>query len=482
MVVQAGAARLVAERDPAAADRALAVIGGCGRDALADLRRIVGVLRRGVDPDFGSGAGLADLARLADRIRLAGVPTTTSIEGDAQLPPAVDVVAYRVAQEALTNVVKHAGGGATADVHVTVSPDAVLVRITDTGGGTTGAPAPAPTSGHGLVGMRERVTVIRRGPVVRFATGRRLHGRPRESPCTDEPVAAGRLSGWLDRRAQRPRRWPGRVGETLIVSGWLVALETEAATSTARHGPWAVNAAAVAVMALAAGWRRRNPLGFLAVVGAVAALLSGGLTSMDRSTITGLYSLAVPLFTVAAWQTRTRAALGFALWTAGATIVAVVRHAAIGGLAGALVMGLVVWTAGRVWRTQRTLHAELAETTARLAAERDQRAELAVASERTRIARELHGLVAHGVVTMVVQAEAPGNLLAQHPGSASDSIRAIETTGRDALTQLRRILGVLRASVRLDRRADGAHTLRTHRRPRSLRDETLASRPEEVLT
>jgi signal transduction histidine kinase len=109
-------------------------------------------------------------------------------------------------------------------------------------------------------------------------------------------------------------------------------------------------------------------------------------------------------------------------------------------------MGLVVWTAGRVWRGQRALTAELTETTARLAAERDQRARLAVAIERTRIARELHGQVAHGVVTMVVQAEAARNLLTHEPGSAEAGIRAIEQTGRDALTQLRRILGVLRST------------------------------------
>ncbi len=111
MVVQAGAARLVAAQSSADADHALAVIGGCGRDAMADLRRIVGVLRRTDDPGFGRGAGIGDLELLTERIRAAGVPTQLHILGSANLPPAVDVVAYRVAQEALTNVVKHAGVG-----------------------------------------------------------------------------------------------------------------------------------------------------------------------------------------------------------------------------------------------------------------------------------------------------------------------------------------------------------------------------------
>jgi signal transduction histidine kinase len=234
-------------------------------------------------------------------------------------------------------------------------------------------------------------------------------------------------------------------------------------------------------MALAATWRRRNPFLFLAVVGALAALLSSGLTSMDRSSVTGLYSLAVPLFTIAAWQTRTRAVLGVALWTAGTSAVAAVRHATIGGLVGALVMGLVVWTGGLIWRAQRTLNAELAATTVRLASERDRQAELAVASERTRIARELHGLVAQGVVAMVVQAEAARRLLTEDPGSAAESIRAVERTGRDALTQLRRILGVLRAPVgSTDEPTTHAQFQQAAATPP--RDKMLPNIPEEVLT
>jgi signal transduction histidine kinase len=255
-------------------------------------------------------------------------------------------------------------------------------------------------------------------------------------------------------------------------------MEVETAISPARTGPWALDAAVVAMMALAAGWRRRSPLVFLAVVGLFAGILSGGLTSLDRSTVTGVYSLAVPLFTVAAWQPRARAVLGLGVWAAGAGVVAVVRHATAGGLTGAVAMGVVIWVAGRAWRAQRNLNADLAETTSLLTAERDQRAETAVASERTRIARELLGLVAHGVVTMVVQAEAARNLFARQPGTAEDAIRAIEVTGREALTQLRRILGVLRAPVgALDQRApDPASTWSLLRR-----DEPLMSGQEQVL-
>ena len=443
MVVQAGAARLVAAQNPADADQALAVIGGCGRDALADLRRIVGVLRRDTDPEFGCGAGLADLERLAERIGAAGVPTNLSLQANTWPPAPVDVVAYRVAQEALTNVVKHAGTGATAQVRVTAAAAAVTVEVTNTAGV---GPPPLTRHGHGLIGMRERVAAYA-GDVTFGPTPDGGYAVYAEIPLRPTSPARGDASGLSPRRIERLRQAiPGWVGDAVIVIGWLVAMEVEAAGSTARRGPWILNATAVAGMALAAGWRRRSPLLFLALVGGLAAVLSGGLTSLDRSSVTGLYCLAVPLFTVAAWQPRARAALGLALWTAGASVLGVAHHAALGGIAGALAMAVVAWTAGRSWRTQRILTDELTETTAELAAERDQRAEHAVATERIRIARELHGLVAHGVVAMVVQAEAARNLLIHDTDRAEAAVRAIEQTGRDALTQLRRILGVLRSS------------------------------------
>jgi signal transduction histidine kinase len=442
MVVQAGAARLVAAHNSADADRALAVIGGCGRVAMADLRRIVGVLRRSADPDFGRGAGLAGLGLLVGRIRSAGVPTGLHIGGSANPPPSVDVVAYRVVQEALTNVVKHAGDGATANVDVFVGPQAVTVEVTNT---QVAAPPRFTPSGHGLVGMSERITAyggeLRVGPLADGGYGVRAQ-------IPFYPVGRSDLtaSGTLRRRVMRPSQWMStRIANAMVVACWLVVMEIEVATSSAPRGPLLLNGAAVAVMAVAAGWRRRYPLMFLAIVGTLAVVLSGGLTSLDRSTITGFYSLAVPLFTVAAWEPRGRAAAGLALWAIGASSVVAVHKDPVAGLAGALVMSIVVWAAGRVWRAQLLLTVDLTETTTRLAAERDQRAQLAVATERTRIARDLHGAVANGVITMVVQAEAARKLLTHRPGEVEAAIREIEQTGRDALSQLRRILGVLRS-------------------------------------
>ena len=240
---------------------------------------------------------------------------------------------------------------------------------------------------------------------------------------------------------------------------WLVLLETEAIVSTHRTGPVVVNMLAVAAMTGAAVWRRRSPLTFLAVVGSTALALGGGLTSMRYSTLAGTYALAVPLYTVGAWQSRKRAIVGLAAWLAGASLGALLWHAPLGGLAGATIMGCIVWTVGRVIHAQRSLTERLTRVSALLVVERAERERRAVAGERSRIARDLHALVSYGVVAMLVQAEVARYRLDVAPAEAPACIEAIEHAGREALKRLRDILGVLRAGtapVLLEPSTDGA--------------------------
>jgi signal transduction histidine kinase len=138
-----------------------------GRQALTETRRLFGVLREpGEETGRAPQPGISELPALAGSLRAAGLEVSLSIDGDhAALPAAVDVSAYRIVQEALTNVLKHAGP-ARAEVTVGCAGSAVTIEVTDDG---PGSPAPpALTGGQGLAGMRERVALfggdLRAGP------------------------------------------------------------------------------------------------------------------------------------------------------------------------------------------------------------------------------------------------------------------------------------------------------------------------------
>ena len=157
MTVQAGAAEEMLKTDPARAFEPVRAIQDTGRGALVEMKRLVGVLRDD-DEDVGLAPqpGLGDVERLLEQMRNAGLRVDLRIEGaERPVPPGVDLSAYRVIQEALTNTLKHTGG-APAIVVVRFGDDALEVEVTDAG---SAAPARR-DSGHGLVGMRERVGIF----------------------------------------------------------------------------------------------------------------------------------------------------------------------------------------------------------------------------------------------------------------------------------------------------------------------------------
>jgi len=192
IAVQAGYGQYVIDASPGGAKDALGAIQATSRDALEEMRRMLGVLRQqdvtpgrpaGISPTLGqaqadsstqaaSGApprqaplapapGLASLDKLIDRTRGAGVQVALQICGHARPAPAgVDLSAYRIIQEALTNVVRHAGTGASCVVGVSYTDADLVIRVTDDGGLPVTLPAVSVATaggGHGLIGMRERV-------------------------------------------------------------------------------------------------------------------------------------------------------------------------------------------------------------------------------------------------------------------------------------------------------------------------------------
>jgi signal transduction histidine kinase len=154
MVVQAGAERLALGEDRPATREALLAIERTGREALAEMSRLLGILRKeGEGLSLAPRPSLAQVNALVQTVRDAGVPVELHVEGDrTELPPGVDVSAYRIVQEALTNVVKHAGP-ARASVVVRYARRAVEVEVTDDGRRSVNGNA----AGYGLAGMRERV-------------------------------------------------------------------------------------------------------------------------------------------------------------------------------------------------------------------------------------------------------------------------------------------------------------------------------------
>ncbi|MER6287503.1 sensor histidine kinase [Streptomyces sviceus] len=162
-----GAATLAANRNEQSA-QALRILGDTGRQAMSELRRVLGVLRDEQDGErlLSPQPGIADLDPLLDRVRAAGLHVAYRTAGDlASLGSGVQLTVYRVVQESLTNTLKHAGPGTTAEVTIAVEAGELRIRVADTGP-PPGSPARAKPetragdeSGHGLVGIRQRAAM-----------------------------------------------------------------------------------------------------------------------------------------------------------------------------------------------------------------------------------------------------------------------------------------------------------------------------------
>jgi signal transduction histidine kinase len=193
IAVRSGVGVHVLDSQPAEARKALVAVEVTSRQALVEMRRLLGVLRQEAEPrgSLAPAGGLAEVAR-------AGVRVEVRIEGTpAQLPAGLDLSAYRIVQEALTNVVRHAGP-ATARVAVRYSPGQVAVEVVDDGRG----PDRQERGGHGIAGMRERAALyggsLEADPCPGAASGSRPACRSRT--CRDQ-----RPGG------RRPGAGPGRV-------------------------------------------------------------------------------------------------------------------------------------------------------------------------------------------------------------------------------------------------------------------------------
>lgn len=159
MVIQASAAKRVADHDPGAAAEAAELISRTGREALSELRYVFGPVRKQDGDTFGVSPGLANIDKLASSAHRAGLPVQMRVEGKPiALSPGADLAAYRVVQEALTNSLRH-GRGCQATVIVRHEPGGVVLEVLDDGAGAAVNGNREDGGGHGLVGMRERIAL-----------------------------------------------------------------------------------------------------------------------------------------------------------------------------------------------------------------------------------------------------------------------------------------------------------------------------------
>ena len=464
MVVQAGAARITLGGEPDLARAALAEVAATGRTGQSELRRILGVI--GGDHDGPEPPpAVAGIVALAERRRAGGLPVEVRVTGtDPGFPAAVDAALYRLVQETLTNVIKHARSAPT-DVDVVIEPAVLQVRVRnsappDTASAGSGAacagagaacagsgaasagPVAAETiaaaPGHGLVGMRERVESC--GGRLWYGTqpdgGFEVRARFPLVPVAEEgageegPRRPGRLTGWLR-----------------VIGPWALALAlfADACADADRRGPLALNVALVAGMAVALVWRRRFPLGFLVAVNLLALPISNGLTSIDNPTLVSTFIFVVPVWTVAAWSSTGIAVAGLVLAAGFDTAEGIYWHLGAASIVPNVLLTAALWIVGRVVHSQRLTAAGLERTRSQLEAGQQAREALTLAAERTRMVARLHSLVAGEIAVMVAAAGTARDLIGTDSAAAAALAGQIERDGRQALARLREILGLLRS-------------------------------------
>jgi signal transduction histidine kinase len=243
------------------------------------------------------------------------------------------------------------------------------------------------------------------------------------------------------------RRHPSLVDGVLAFVLALIGLITIGTGSAVVNGrPALLFSVAIVVPVV---FRRKYPVGAFAVATAIGA---GQVMFTDRPDVADL-AIVILLYTLAAYRPRRVSATGLAICLLGSAIGVARWAPAHLGLLDTIMVGsvlfagpaLIAWVIGDSMRYRRGYYASLEDRAARLERERDAQAQIAAAAERARIARELHDVVAHNVSVMVVQADGASYALDSEPEKARQALAAIASTGRQALAEMRRMLGVLRS-------------------------------------
>lgn len=438
MTVQATGARRLTLRRPDSARAAFEAIETAGREALDELRRLLGVLRReDAQLTLAPQPSLRHTESLVRRTTAGGLPVTLHVEGEPrELSAGVDVTAYRVAQESLA-AARDVGGAGRAELRLRYRADALDVEVRDDG------PLLGPRP---LMGIRERVQV--HGG--RLVTGRRRsgghtvratlpldgHALAREEPA-ERPCAVRR-----ERALRRLRRHHGLV-DALIAAVAALAGVTEVLVMSDRSGPLVANVLVALAYTVPLAWRRRAPLAVAAAVVAATLLMGLALSPLENLFVP-LAALLASAYACGAHRDGREAIAGLLLVAlALPALTATMDDRVPADYVFPSLLVAVAWLAGRAVRARTRLAAELHEAAARVAEATEEAQRVAATEERRRIAREMHDLVAHSMSVMVVQAGGARRILDRDPARALEAATKIERTGREALGEMRHLLGML---------------------------------------
>jgi signal transduction histidine kinase len=458
IAVQAGIGVHLIDRDPAEAERALHAISTTSATATSELVRLVGILRDGTAPDDTWAPSLNDLPGLLGRISSAGVPVVFARDGDLErVSGGASLAAYRIVQEALTNVVRHAGR-AGATVTVRASDDLVDLLIDDDGRGATTNLDPAiRAGGNGLVGMRERAQMY--GGEVQAGSrpggGFRVHAtlRPHATSSAVVQTPANPMLGSTAPPGPRTIRWRLPVWQWDLLLAVLMAVVTTLEifkSNPPTTGPQVTPTDGRAWLlrigcGLALVTRRRYPALTLATTWLLSMALALGGYQLGGA----IFILWIALYSVGSYASTQRLVVGGIGSLVGMVIVAWTKPpdlTATGAtwigflFAAAAVAGYVARRDRERLRTDLAEREGDAEATAR-------RALLDVTTERLQIADELSTVITRSIDTIATHARTGSQLVGRDPALARNDLEAISMISRDALNDLRRLVKRIRTET-----------------------------------
>ena len=414
MVQQATRAERLARTEPAGAEQAFEAVERTGREALREIRELLGVLRRDDEElALAPQPSLAHLSDLVARMRAAGLPVELEVEGRAQaLPAGLDLTAYRVVQEALGGPFD-ISAGRRATVRLRYGEQELVLEVLE-----DGAQAPR----RALLGMHERVAMYGGELVAAGARG------ARPAPAGADAVT---------------RFWTGstRAWDALVAGAVLVVATVETLLAPEVPGHRWAGVLVLAAMCALLLVRRTHPLPAVVVM-IVLALIDAAFVTDVSDVIAMYFPLLILAYSVAAYAPLREAGLALALLLGAAVAIEALDHQ-VGNAIFPMAVVALCWLGGRNVRARTRLAAELHEAAAQAAEEREARAAQAVADERRRIAREMHDVVAHSISIMVVQAGGARSILPFDAGRAQEAAAGIRRTGTEALAEMSTLLNVL---------------------------------------